>query len=279
MAIDRTNWYLGKKKYNVLVLGLAYEGISIPILWTWLDKAGNATGKEHLDIVKRFVKLFGKDCIEGILGDREFANKTLFQGLSEIQVPFYIRIKEGTQLRIKSGKFCKAKRLFNHLNTKEKGSFGMSVWISEVKVYLAGSRSERGELMIVASLKADKAAISKYLRRWEIENLFSALKSKGFRLEETHIQKQDRLEKLMALLAVALAWAHKVGEWQAIKKPIPFNHHKNSLYNSRRPQYTYFRYGLDFIRDCLIHFQEKSSAFLECLMQLILPITTLSETA
>jgi len=277
LAIDRTNWYLGKKKYNVLVLGIAYEGISIPILWSWLDKAGNATGNEHLKIVKRFVKLFGKTCIEGVLGDREFANKTFFQGLSELEVPFYIRIKEGTQLRIKSGKFCKAKRLFNHLNVKQKGSFGMSVWISEVKVYLSGSRSERGELMIVASLKADKTAISKYLRRWEIENLFSALKSKGFRLEETHIQKQDRLEKLMALLAIALAWAHKVGEWQALKKPIPFNHHKNSLYNSHRPQYTYFRYGLDFIRDCLIHFQEKSSAFLECLTQLILPIENLLE--
>lgn len=261
----------------MLVLGVAYEGISIPLLWNWMNKAGNATGKEHLAIVKRFISLFGKACIEGVLADREFANKTVFEGLSKLEIPFYVRIKAGTELRIKTRKICKAKKLFNHLNPKERASFGMSVWIGEVKVYLSGSRSERGELMIVASLNKDRAAISKYLLRWTIETLFGALKTKGFRLEDTHIQKQERLEKLMVLLAIAFAWAHKVGEWLAVKKPIPFNHHKNSLNNSRRPQYSYFRFGLDFLRESILYFQQKYTDFLDCL-KLLRPLKSFNYT-
>lgn len=47
------------------------------------------------------------------------------------------------------------------------------------KVNLTGSRSERGELMIVVTNQAAKNAIAIYLRRWEIETLFSCLKGRG----------------------------------------------------------------------------------------------------
>lgn len=78
----------------------------------------------------------------------------------------------------------------------------MTVWIYRQKVYLAGSWSERGELMIVATNKNPKNAIAIYLRRWEIECLFSCLKGRGFCFEETHLRDRARIKKMMALLAI-----------------------------------------------------------------------------
>lgn len=55
----------------------------------------------------------------------------------------------------------------------------MTVWIFAQKVYLAGSHSEHGELMIVATNQKPNNAIAAYLRRWEIESLFQGLKKDG----------------------------------------------------------------------------------------------------
>jgi hypothetical protein len=44
-----------KAKINLLTLGIAYEGVAIPLMWNLLNKAGNATAIEHKTILKRFV--------------------------------------------------------------------------------------------------------------------------------------------------------------------------------------------------------------------------------
>lgn len=273
LTVDRTNWFWGKAKINMLTLGIAYEGVAIPLLWNLLDKAGNATATEHRAIITRFVNLFDKACIAGVLADREFASGRLFCWCNTNNIPFYIRIKEGSTVRIKNKTLGNAAKLFSHLNAKEQGIFGMAIEIFGVKVYLAGSRSERGELMIVATNQCPKNAIAIYLRRWEIETLFSCLKGRGFRFEDTHLTKLERIEKLMALLAIGFCWAHKTGEWRALKKPVLFKKHRGSI----RPQNSFFRYGLDFIRDIILSPFNKISEFKRCL-RLLIPIQTAQGT-
>ena len=100
--------------------------------------------------------------------------------------------------------------------------------------------------------------IAIYLRRWEVECLFSALNGRGFRFEETHMTSLEKVEKLTAVLAIGFCWAHKVGEWKAVaKKAIRIKKHRDS----NRPQNSFFRYGFDFIRDLLINSCEKLNQF------------------
>lgn len=248
LTIDRTNWYWGKVKINILTLGIAYEGVAIPLLWNLLDKAGNATAQEHKAILERFVTLFGKDAIAGVLADREFASGELFNWFNQAGIPFYIRIKEGSNVRLKNKKLFTAAELFKALNPKEQSVFAMAIELYGAKVYLGGSRSERGELMIIATNQNPKNAVPIYLRRWEIECLFSCLKGRGFCFEETHLTQLERIEKLMAVLTIGFCWAHKTGEWRSTKKPIRFGKHRDS----RRPQNSFFRYGFDFIREIIL---------------------------
>lgn len=266
LAIDRTNWFWGKAKINILTLAVAYEGVAIPLFWCLLNKAGNATAVEHRAMITRFIRIFGSDCIVGVLADREFASGTFFNYLNKNRLPFYIRIKEGGLVKIKGKKLLKAQTLFAHLNAKEKSEFPMTVWIYGQKVYLAGSRSERGELMIVATNQMPKNAISLYLRRWEIECLFACLKGRGFRFEETHLVNRARIKKMMALLAIGFCWAHKTGEWRATIKPIRLTQHRNSI----RPQSSYLRYGLDFIREIIVNPFKKIDEF-RCMLTRFLP--------
>lgn len=276
LTIDRTNWFLGKAKINVFTLAVAYEGIAIPLFWQLLPKAGNASAKQHIALVKRFVSVFGSECILGVLGDREFASRAFFKWFNKKKISFYIRIKEGSHINIKGKKWLKAKKIFNQLNRKEKSIYMMkiNIWEDNTSVFLAGSRSERGELMIVATNQNPKNAIAIYLRRWEIESLFQSLKGRGFHFEETHITALDRLEKIMALLALTFCWAHKVGEWRAIQKPIPLNRYRDS----QRPQFSYFRYGLDFLQEIVFkNYSQIKKEWKTCL-QLIMHIPKISCT-
>lgn len=265
LTLDRTNWYWGKGKINVFMLGLAYEGVAIPLFWSLLPKAGSSNFEEQEALLSRFIKTFDSIHIAGLLADREFANGQLFKWLNAKKIPFYIRIKENSLTRIRNKKFFTAQKLFNELKPKTHQVFHMNLEVFGQKVYLAGSRSERGELMIVATNQDPRQAIARYLRRWEIESLFQSLKGRGFRFEETHMTSLERIEKLMALLAFGFCWAHKVGEWKAaVKKPIPIKKHRDS----QRPQNTYFRYGLDFIRELILNPFKHRTQFKECLLAL-----------
>jgi hypothetical protein len=273
LTVDRTNWFWGKAKINMLTLGIAYEGVAIPVMWNLLNKAGNATAQEHQAILARFIQVFGKEHIAGVLADREFTSGKLFRWLNQQRIPFYIRIKEGSQVCIKNKKLFKAEKLFRGLNPREQTVFGMTVELFGAKVYLAGSRSERGELMIVATNQCPQNAIAIYLRRWEIETLFSCLKGRGFRFEETHLTRRERIEKLMGVLTIGFCWAHKTGEWRAEKKPIRLGKHRDSL----RPQNSFFRYGFDFIREIILNPLRKPANFkdiLQCICSNSPPLQT-----
>jgi hypothetical protein len=253
LVIDRTNWYWGKQKINIFMLGIAHEGMAIPLFWILLPKAGSSNFKEQKKLIKLFIQNFGIMRVQGLLADREFASGKLFKWLNKQGISFYIRIKEGAMVRIRKRKYLTAKKIFSDLQPKTKKEFAMSVWIFGQKVFLAGSRSERGELMVVATNKNPKTAIAAYLRRWEIESLFQGLKGRGFHFENTHITQLDRIAKLIALLAIGFVWAHKVGEWKAEIKPIIWK----KFQGQKRPQYSYFRYGLDYIRSAVLHVQDK----------------------
>lgn len=232
-----------------------------------LPKAGNSTAYEQQQLINEFIQAFNPSAIRGILGDREFANAALLRWLDEKHLPFYSRIKEGSVVGLKGRKWIKAKTLFDHLRLREHGVFNRRVKLWGQPVYMAGSRSERGELMLVATNQAPQNAIAIYLRRWEIENLFQGLKSRGFRLEETRLTQPDRLAKLLALLAVGFVWAHKVGEWCALQKPILTKRFREC----QTPHYTFFRYGLDFLRQVVFRRQYSTKLFKKCLQLIAIP--------
>ena len=46
--------------------------------------------------------------------------------------------------------------------------------------------------------------------------MFSDFKSRGFRFQDTHLQRTDRISRMLLVLAIALTWATANG--QAVQK-------------------------------------------------------------
>ena len=51
--------------------------------------------------------------------------------------------------------------------------------------------------------------------------MFSDFKSRGFGLEQTHIQYPDRLARLILVMSLALYWAVSTGMWDHVNNPTP----------------------------------------------------------
>ena len=60
-----------------------------------------------------------------------------------------------------------------------------------------------------------------YGLRWGIEAMFSDFKTRGFNLEASHIERTDRLDRLVLVLALALYWAVSTGMWDAMENRTP----------------------------------------------------------
>lgn len=62
LVIDRTNWKFGNKNINILMLGISYKGIAFPLMFKMLNKRGNSSTIERIELICDFINWFGKDC-------------------------------------------------------------------------------------------------------------------------------------------------------------------------------------------------------------------------
>jgi len=258
LTMDRTNWKWGKSNINILMLGIVYKGAAIPIFWELLDKRGNSDTAERIALIERFITKFGKGSISDLLCDREFIGKDWFCWLKKEEIPFCIRIKNNTVTTDALGKKAWMDTLFYGLKPGEQRTLKGKYKVTGAWVFLTALRLSDGELLIVATDRATDDGIKRYAARWEIETLFGCLKGRGFNFEDTHITEMARIKKLMALLAIAFAWAHKTGEWRSEIKPIKIKKHG-------RPAVSIFRLGLDYISSAVVNAFSKLEPIKNCL--------------
>ena len=71
--------------------------------------------------------------------------------------------------------------------------------------------------IIAMDARPSKYTTLDYGLRWGIEPMFSDFKSRGFGITQSHIEKPERLERLILVMAIAMYWAVSCGAAQASK--------------------------------------------------------------
>ena len=252
LSLDRTNWRFGKFPINLLVLGIAHNGVAFPVYWTFLNKKGNSNTAERIALMERFIATFGTSGIAWLLADREFVGQKWLNFLRKEKIPFRIRIKRNFQVAAGNGSIP-VMAIFQHLSAGEVLVLPRKRFILGQQLYLVGLKLEDEHLLLVTDQKP-QTALQDYAKRWNIETLFGILKSRGFRFEETHLTDGDRINKLLALLTLATIWAFKAGEWLHEQEPLKIKKHG-------RLSKSIFRYGLDFLRSTFFDIQLKMDDF------------------
>ena len=249
LAMDRTNWKFGSKDINILVLAIVYKGVAFPVLYKMLPKFGNSSTQERIELIQRFIHLFGSGSIECLLADREFIGQNWISWLNNLVIRYHIRIRENFWVDIpRNGHRVKAFWLFTHLKLNQQAFYSRIVKVNGQLCYLSASKvlNKQGiaEFQIIVSFNKPQDAQELYKERWQIETAFKALKTSGFNIEDTHLTDVDRIEKLFALLLIAFFWVYKAGIYLDSLCPIKTKKHG-------RKAKSLFKYGLNHIAKLL----------------------------
>jgi hypothetical protein len=248
LSIDRTNWKFGQLDINIFMLGIVYQGVAFPLLFTMLSKRGNSNSQERIDLIDRFIRLFGKKCIESLVADREFVGKKWIEYLNLNSIRYHIRIRNNFKVYLPAKqKEVKASWLFNNLKIGEYKYYQKIVSINGQACYISGSKLTKGEFLIVISFNNPDQARADYKQRWQIEMCFKAMKSSGFDIQKTHLTDIDRIEKLVLLIMIAFVWCYKIGIYlhQQVKEITIKKHGRKAI--------SIFKYGLQFLANWLLN--------------------------
>src|SRR3990167_2614379 len=240
LILDRTNWKWGKTPINILMLSIAYRGIGIPLFWSVLNLEGNSSAGDRMDLLKRVVERLGIGKIEVLLADREFIGTVWFRFLIEQKIPFIIRVKQNFMVEIGESNKLRVGHLRKWLSQKKVINHSINLWGFSLYVSIERRKGAKEEMIVVSNFKFEDP-LRMYRRRWEIETMFGCLKTRGFRMEDTHIIDPDKIEKVVFVLAIAFCWAYRIGDIQDRKQPIEVKTHG-------RKARSLFREGLNLIR-------------------------------
>jgi hypothetical protein len=267
LSVDRTNWKFGTTDINILVFAVCYKSMAFPILFKLMQKAGNSNTAERIQLLERYMKLFGIESINCLVADREFIGEDWISYLNFKRIEYYIRIRENFWVKNpKTGKRFKASWLFCDLGLNQTAFRHSIYYVNNQLCYLSASKVKnkdgKPELQIIISFSKPERAQKIYKERWQIETAFKALKTSGFNIEKTHLTDIQRIEKLLALVLIAFVWSYLVGIYlhEQVKTIRVLKH--------GRKEKSLFKYGLTCIANVLLNDENQANInifkFLSC---------------
>jgi hypothetical protein len=279
-VLDRTEWHFGQTAVNVLMIGIAEGGIAYPFTWNVLDHGGGSRAEEHTKPLKQFLRLVEPDELRAFVGDREFTGSDFLKALDQREIPFVLRLKKNRRIgppstEASSREWTLPVKMFARICEPEQtkhldvpmGPGGAE----SVECQVTTGRLEEGSFLIIAGREVDPGSMLElYRKRWEIETLFAALKSRGFGLEDTHMTRPDRIRKLLGMLALTYSWTRIIGIDRKAREGAP-----RECANGY-PEKSLFRYGLDRLRELKVNWHRMRDELHRCIQALIAPRSFLS---
>ena len=245
ISLDRTNWKNGKDHINALV-AYASDGFSGSILDIKMldNNGGNSSSIDRINMGMEVLQRYDRGMIECVLGDREFFSIEFANWLIENNIAFSIRLRENlefVQEYLKKGT-TKGVTIKNVVI----GWFKGKIMTCDLSIKIL-----KDEYLILASYKIE-SPLEEYKKRWVIERFFKMLKTGGFNIEDTKMKDLDRLKILFQLCAIAYLICTIIGKYRSTNVDKIRWKKKDKCY-----EYSYFRWGLDWIQMLILQGVEK----------------------
>ena len=209
LALDRTQWRIGTREVNFLVLAAVTRRFRVPLIWTLIPGRGNSSTRQRIALMRRYLGLFEVSTIRLLLADREFIGRDWADFLCENNIPFAIRLRSDLRITTEDGHQL---TLDARLHWRRRGKV-LTGWLGTGRdrghhrlSFIAKPLGD-GEWLVLATNARPRFALDAYRKRWAIECLFGDAKTRGLNLEDTRLSDPRKLDLLMGLVALALAWA------------------------------------------------------------------------
>lgn len=254
LIIDRTEFGIGKRWVNLLVIGLEWHSVFVPLLWTDLGERRVSSQQDRIALIDRFLAWWKASTIPlpvlCIVGDREFTGHNWLMALETRKIDYVIRIKSNLRFPV----WFKGKLKDPPIKLKVLARYMIKHQLSQMEIIIDHSIITR--LMLMPQEKVDakepyvllitnlfdwQKAQHIFRRRWPIECCFKHMKSNGFDLENLHLEGQHKINLLFAILTFVYVLAIRQGILSGYKHKVKL---KKATNGKLYPEQSLFRFGL-----------------------------------
>jgi DDE family transposase len=194
----------------VLMASVIYHSRAIPLLWTVVKgKKGHLPQEVHCALIRRLQDLIPPDATVTVLGDGEFDGTELQTTMRASKWEYVCRTASNILIYT-------ANRIFTVGDLPL--SRGEAVFIADVRmtakqygpILLIGiwDAKQKEPIYLITSLADASDAVERYRLRFRIECMFANHKSRGFRIDKSHLANPERLARLVIATSLAYVWIH-----------------------------------------------------------------------
>ena len=204
---------------QVLMLSVRVRGRALPVAWRVRTTKGNIGFDVQKELLEAVTGWFPDGVQIMLAADRFYGTAALIQWCQEAGWGYRIRLRGNLTLAHQGGE----------LSTGEILQL-MPQGIEHAELYGTGVTTGIGVLhepghpepwIIAMSARPGRHTVLDYGLRWGIEAMFSDFKSRGFGLMQSQIEKPERLERLILIMAMAMYWAVSAGVFSEAQERRP----------------------------------------------------------
>jgi hypothetical protein len=216
LILDQTT---ASDRHQILMLSVRWGERALPLAWRVEETEGAigfATQKELLAVVADWLPA-GQAVV--LLADRFYGTPAMIRWCCDHGWDYRLRLKGNLLARWGATRTTTGGLALAGGHSFEAVALTGKRVITNIGIIRDPGHAE--PWIIAMSAKPGYLTTLGYADRWGIEPMFSDFKSRGFGLEQTHIQYPDRLARLILVMSLALYWAVSTGMWDQVNNPTP----------------------------------------------------------
>jgi hypothetical protein len=230
-----------------LLINVVYKGRALPIGWLVIkSKKGHLAQKYHIALLKQLKPLVPQGTQVIFLGDGEFDGCRLLRRLDHYGWQYVCRTAKNSLLWLGDDRtnFAGLAVEPNSLVSIAEAAFSKYEY-GPVLAIAAWQAPYKEPLYLISNLALAEEAVWYYRKRFRIETFFSDSKSRGFRLDKSHLKEPKRLVRLLLAACLAYLWIVYLGTVAMVEG------YNKIIHRTERCDLSLFNLGLNLLEHFL----------------------------
>ncbi len=223
LCIDQTQL---SDRFGILSLSLRFGGRALPLLWRVRKGQGNIGSDICMELLEKIKSFLPEGSRVLLLGDRFYGQAPLIAFCHRSGWDYRLRLKENLKVFNEAGDETSLADLVPAEKKGRKELLMKNIYLTEQRVQtnlsiLQEPGHDEPWLLAVGGTEPNYYKTLDYGMRWGCEAMFSDFKTRGFGLEDTKLERADRIARLMLILSVAMHWCVLAGLRDRMRNPLP----------------------------------------------------------